>query len=711
MKKFYGVYLVLLTIAILIITGQTSAFFIDDGKSFYGGDKKPGIKANDNLVKASTTFRDREAVPEGLTKTEWGKIRAVIERDQYRLHTGKHKNIYQATNHAQNMSFTFTPEGLEVRLKKQNTAKTWGLRLKRYGYGDKLHDVSAVEDFVVKENRIDYHRGDLVEWYINDYRGLEQGFTLQQKPSESKGVIPLELHLMSMSDFVPEVNKDGKGITWKNEHGETELHYKGLVAYDAAGKVLEASMKVDQGEIRLTIEDQEAVYPITIDPFIQSAKLTAFGGGLGDNFGNSVSISGDTAIVGAPQAFFQIGGRKGAAYIFYRNHGRTNNWGEVKKLIANDGAADDNFGCSVSISGDTAIVGAYDDDDKGDGSGSAYIFSRNEGGTDNWGEEKKLTAYDGAVGDNFGESVSISGSTAIVGAYADDDYSGSAYIFRSYVVIGEGKIWQLVKKLTASDGAPDQSFGDSVSISGDTAIAGASDAFFQIGGRKGAAYIFYRNHGGTNNWGEVKKLIASDGAADDDFGHSVSISGDTVIVGASLDDDKGPSSGSAYIFSRNEGGTDNWGEVQKLTAYDGAASDRFGLSVSISGDTVIVGASLDDDKGPSSGSAYIFSRNEGGMDNWGEVQKLTAYDGAASDRFGLSVSISGDTAIAGASGDNDYSGSAYIFYYECPFCSGDNVILTNVTFSSDRTCECLATTSITIGSGVTIPNKATVTFT
>ena len=217
-------------------------------------------------------------------------------------------------------------------------------------------------------------------------------------------------------------------------------------------------------------------------------------------------------------------------------------------------------------------------------------------------------------------------------------------------------VFEPVKKITASDGAAGDFFGVSVSISGDTAIVGAEGD----DGYKGAAYIFERNQGGANNWGEVKKLTGSgttQPAGDQsvsNFGYSVSISGDTAIVGMNAL----VQVGNAWIFERNGGGMNNWGEVKKLTASDGAANDQFGISVSISVDTVIVGASGDDN---SKGSAYIFKRNTGGINNWGQVKKLTASDGAAGDEFGYSVLISGDTAIVGSVGDDNVKGSAHIF--------------------------------------------------
>ena len=209
------------------------------------------------------------------------------------------------------------------------------------------------------------------------------------------------------------------------------------------------------------------------------------------------------------------------------------------KILPIDGAPGDEFGQSVSISGDYAIVGARWDDDNGMMSGSAYIFQRDGS---NWIEEQKLLATDGAEGDWFGHSVSISGDCVIVGAVGDDDYglvSGAAYIFRR-----EGTSWIEDQKLTSSDGAQGDNFGMSVSISGDYAILGAP--FDDDNGMmSGSAYIFRRD---STIWLEEEKLTASDGAAEDLFGFSVSISGDYAIVGAFQDDDSGDLSGSAYIF-------------------------------------------------------------------------------------------------------------------------------------------------------------------
>jgi hypothetical protein len=374
-------------------------------------------------------------------------------------------------------------------------------------------------------------------------------------------------------------------------------------------------------------------------------KLLASDTTSGENFGVSVSMDGNTAVIGA-HLDAEGGSGSGSAYVFVREG---TNWIEQAKLTASDAATDDNFGRSVSVDGDTALIGAYHDDDGGSDSGSAYVFVRN--GT-NWTQQAKLTASDVAASDWFGQSVSLSDDTALVGAHRDDDAganSGSAYVF-----VRSGTNWTQQAKLTASDATAVDWFGIAVSLSDDTALIGAhldDDA----GSDSGSAYVFLRN--GTN-WLQQAKLTAADATAGDQFGRSVSIDGDTVLIGAHLDEDGGFQSGSAYVFMRN--GT-NWTQQAKLTAADAAIGDRFGSSVDLDGDTALVSAHLDDDVGGNSGSAYVFVRNG---TNWVEQVKLTASDGAASDIFGISGSIDGDTVLIGASQDDDGgtdSGSVYLF--------------------------------------------------
>ena len=397
----------------------------------------------------------------------------------------------------------------------------------------------------------------------------------------------------------------------------------------------------------------------------------------GENFGYSISISGTPgnkiAIIGARRDD-DLGLDSGSAYI-YRYNGTI--WVEEQKLLASDGAQGDQFGFSVSISGtpgnEVAIIGARHDEDNGGNSGSAYVFRYNGA---IWIEEPKLLASDGAADDAFGTSVSISGEVAVVGTLKGDGLvvdSGSAYIYRY-----NGAIWVEGPKLIATDGATDDNFGRSVSLfsepGNEFAIVGAGNDD-DNGTDSGSAYI-YRYDPGLPGWTEEDKLLASNGATGDTFGISVSISSDTAVVGAWSGDGLVADSGSAYIY-RYDPGLSLWPEEDKLLASDGAMFDFFGWSVAINGtsgnEIAIVGAFFHDDNGTHSGSAYIYRFN--GV-SWVEEQKLLASDGVAGDRFGWSVSISSDPgnelALVGAEsgdGNDTNTGSAYVI--ELTVCPAD----------------------------------------
>ena len=315
---------------------------------------------------------------------------------------------------------------------------------------------------------------------------------------------------------------------------------------------------------------------------------------------------------------------------------------EFQKLLASDGALGDTLGFSVGVSGDVAVVGAPFDDDAGGSSGSAYVY-RNDGS--GWVEEQKLLASDGAPADQFGVSVSVSGDVAVVGALFDDDAggsSGSAYVYRY-----DGSAWVEEQKLVASDAGGGELFG-TVAVSGDVALVGAKGA----DNNSGSAYV-YRYDG--SGWVEEQKLLASDGADGDNFGGAVSVSGDVAAIGADRDGDNGPTSGSAYVFGYDGS---SWVEEQKLLASDGAAGDQYGVSVSVSGAAAVVGAWGADNF---SGVAYVY-RDDGS--SWVEELKLLASDAAGGDSLGFSVGASGNVAVAGAKGRDDNgsrSGAAYVY--------------------------------------------------
>ncbi len=383
----------------------------------------------------------------------------------------------------------------------------------------------------------------------------------------------------------------------------------------------------------------------------------------GDWFGDATAVAGTTAIVGSPKSSTPDN-LSGSAYVFERDLGGAGAWGERTRIVASNAIADALFGQAISLSVDVAVVGAPGVADGGL-VGAAYVFYRDRDGADNWGEVVILTASDGAADNQFGYSVSVSDDIAVVGAYRDEGMgpgAGAVYVFERNA--GGVDAWGEVAKITASDASWVAWFGWSVAISSETLVVGAQleDG---AGGFAGAAYVYDRDHGGPDAWGEVAKITASDAADNDRFGCSVAIDGDTAIVGAFGNDDAGTNSGAAYIFERDRGGPDGWGETAKITALDAAIGDNFGEAVSLSGGTAVVGASADDDMGSGSGSVYVFGRNSGGADAWGHVDKLVSATGAASDKLGKAVCLSGQILVAGAPWDEvpgmSNSGTASVF--------------------------------------------------
>jgi len=384
----------------------------------------------------------------------------------------------------------------------------------------------------------------------------------------------------------------------------------------------------------------------------EQAKLVAQDGSVNDDFGVSVSISGDYAVVGArwdDGDEMPFPSNAGSAYVFRWSGAE---WEETTKLTAGgDSEAGDEFGASVAISGDYILVGVEFDDDGGFVSGSAFTFRRDG---DDWVEDAKLAASDAAELGHFGRSVAIDGTIAAISAVGG---SSSVYVFE------RGDLeWSEKDKLLTWAGSTNDKFGEAVSVSGDYILVGAPEERDpNIGYRVGAAYVFVKSAG---EWAGQARLTASDASATDFFGGSVSISGDWAVVGADCDDDACPEDGqadcgAAYVFKRVR---NRWTEEARLTPNDTYPGQKFGRSVSIDGNYIVVGTEYDNHAGTDSGTAYVFAL-EG--DNWVEQAKLIATDASLYDEFGAAVAISGNRALIGAPGDNpdtgSRSGSGYIF--------------------------------------------------
>lgn len=375
----------------------------------------------------------------------------------------------------------------------------------------------------------------------------------------------------------------------------------------------------------------------------------------GDEFGTSVSIQGDYAIVGTTRHFHYKGEQLyiGAAYIYF-NDGNT--WRLQSELIGAERRSRDWFGYSVDLDGRYAIISTFYDVG-GEQSGSAHVYYRSDTG---WVEQAKLVALDGELDDRFGGSVSISDSFAVVGAYGNSistshsdrqNKAGVVYVFARL-----GDQWIEQTKLSDPEGKWGDRFGSTVSIHKNDLIVGAP---FNDG--HGSAYLF---HYGANEWTRQEKFVPSQDEGINSFGYSVDIKNGQAIVGVY---GTGIIPCAAYVFARHDS---SWTEQIRLTPSDGGLRKRhgfvtgFGGSVGISERYAIVGARHDEHKGRATGAAYVFFRDDEG---WREIIKLHGEEGG--DHFGSSVAIDGINAIAGAWGNNDKgtnSGAAYLLQLSTP---------------------------------------------
>lgn len=485
--------------------------------------------------------------------------------------------------------------------------------------------------------------------------------------------------------------------------------------------------------------------------FTEVKKAVAADRADSDRFGWSVDISGDYAIVGSyGDDFAPFDPNMGSAYIFEKEG--IADWTFVQKINNSDQDDYDRFGWSVAIDGDYAIVGAYGEDHNTvDGAplpkaGSAYIFHR--GGDGVWSEMQKLVPDDRAEDDEFGWSVDISGTTAIVGAHFEDhDAAGSNFLFNAgsvYIFDLSGGVWTQTQKIVGSDRAEDivdpadpdlaDQFGHSVAIDGDYLIVGAFGQDLNSGGgsplsEAGAAYIFERS-GGV--WSEVEKITNSDREEQDQFGFSVAISNNFAAVGANEEDENEggtgtlSNSGSVYFYERDMGG--DWIENQKIVASDRGTGDRFGWDVNMEGDELVVGAarcnSDEEDMAslPDAGAGYAYEYDGA---EWVEVNKMDASDRQTDDQLGISVGVSGGTIIMGAFlqdfdedglGEIADGGAAYLYsQLDCEpssssqtltLCAGEEVIVGPYTHDetgiyvdvivSVTGCDSTVTTDLTI---------------
>ena len=638
-----------------------------------------------------------DQTPEGLSKSDWSSIRAAYEAGQHAFQPVN--GGWQARNPGQQWTTKFDRRGFIAEPK--DGSWQWGLELKSYGFDTEPHVIGDTPAVKAEGQRLSYQwDASVQEWFVNDKRGLEHGFTIEKRPVALLATYSstLDFFLATRGTLRPSVTADAQGVLFQDKAGATVVNYTGLKVWDADGKVLRSRFEaVGETDVRLRVEESGARYPLTIDPIAQQAYLKSGSNSnqVGDRFGASVSVSGDTVVVGAPMEASSTSGvnstpnesasQSGAAYVFVRNG---SSWSQQAYLKASNTGGGDYFGDSVAVSGDTVVVGAEHEDSSTTGvnstpnegasqSGAVYVFVRS--GTI-WSQQAYLKASNTGALDRFGSSVAVSGETVVIGAAEEDSsstgvnstpnesatYSGAAYIFTR-----SGTTWSHQAYLKAGNSGTYAFFGNSVSVSVDTVIVGAFGESSSTTGvnsppndsasLSGAAYVFVRS--GTA-WSQQAYLKASNTGADDQFGVSVAIAGDTVVVGAQFEDsnttgtnsssnESSTDSGAAYVFVRN--GT-AWSQQAYLKASNTGSGDRFGFPVGVSGDTVVVGARSEDggttgvngtsdESAADSGAAYVFARSGTA---WSQQAYLKASNTGASDIFGSSVAVSGDTVVLGA---------------------------------------------------------------
>jgi len=305
-------------------------------------------------------------------------------------------------------------------------------------------------------------------------------------------------------------------------------------------------------------------------------------------------------------------------------------WKQIAELQGSDTISGNQFGSSVAISGSTAVVGSPHVAQ----SGAAYVFTSAGGG---WQQTAEVKGADTVSFDQFGSSVAISGTTIVVGAADSYSQSGRAYVF----TLSAGG-WKQTAELKGSDTTAYDEFGSSVAVSGGTIVVGAG--LHDL--RTGSAYVFTLSAGG---WKETAELKGSDTASYDDFGSAVAVSGHTIVVGAQY---AAGVAGRAYVFTESAGG---WKQTAELMGSDTMPQDYFGSAVATSGHTVVVGAY---DHSAGAGRAYVFTESAGG---WKQTAELEGSDTAAGDYFGSAVAVSGQTVAVAAEYHSNNAGRVYIF--------------------------------------------------
>ena len=590
-----------------------------------------------------------------LSAADWTQMEAQIRARGYDAQT-QHDGALQAVNPAHGFHINYRPDGQTLITSTNTRLANYriALKLEEYGYGAERIALDSRPTLSANAHTVTYQwKPNLREWWINSDRGVEQWFELAERPTIRSDGERLVVAMRFDTDLHAAIQDNALHLS--STDGSTRLTYDRLKVWDASGRVLPSEMVLDGQRLALQVDDRDAVYPVTIDPtFQQQVYLKASNADPDDQFSFRVALDGDTAVISAllessadasnPDDNSLLA--SGAVYVFVRDV--MGEWSEQAILKASNADANDFFGFSVAISGDTVVVGAPLEDsnsrainvgqERNDFAdhGAAYVFERDGAGV--WTETTYLKPTNANLFSQFGFSVDIDGDTIAVGANLED--SGLDGVFNGDDAIGIGTDF---------------------------------DAF-----DSGSAYVFVRD--GAGSWIQQAYLKAAISDAGDQFGGHVAVDGDTVVVGAGLERSNsrtiinGPGAdtdnslnnvGAAYVFVRDGAGL--WSQEAYIKAANADDDDRFGLWLDIDGDTLAVGALSDDSNAVgvfagdgfpeaennsaiNSGAVYMFERDGAGV--WTQDAYIKASNTGSVDQFGIGLALDGDLLVVGANSDD-----------------------------------------------------------
>jgi hypothetical protein len=505
----------------------------------------------------------------------------------------------------------------------------WAMSLRGYGYGDAIKAVAKASP-QANQNRVEYRRGPLTEWYENGPAGLEQGFTLAQPPAKHNSD-PLTIALTLSGDLTAQPDEAQTALILADRTGKCVLHYSGLSARDTSERSLPVSLEIRGDILLIHVDDTNAHYPVAIDPLVELGKLTSSDGAAGDDFGWSVAIDGDTVVVGAME---KGNDEQGAAYVFVKPLSGWQSMTQVAELLPSDYPEDGLFGWSVAVDGDTIAVTARN-------AATTYVFVKPALGWTNMTQTAELFPLPAAY--PYAYSVAVQGNTVVVGV-VNGDAQGAAYIFLKPAGGWAGEL-QPNATLTSTDIDEESEFGHSVAISGETIVVGDSGADQYYG----AAYLFIKPSTGWANMTQTAKLTASNPSGLSSFGSSVGISEKTIVIGAP----NFSQPGTVYVFVQPLAGWSDMTETAQILPTTQSES-QFGYFVAISENTIVVsgGAGSQPQR-----AGYVYVKPPTG---WATTSKYDAeFTNPKSSEY--CVAINGGTIVAGSVAASNAPGAAFVF--------------------------------------------------